>query len=165
MPATRTEIYQCDSNMLPYVLVVSLLQIVRMMIECKGIILFHPWQWRHNERFWCLNHQHLDCLLDHLFRRTPKKTSKHRVTGLCEGNPPVASRFLSQRANNAENISIWWCHHENNSYDQIKYLNIKTKETTHFPISSQYSLHIPTLDLVVRIHRKVYYHVQLARME
>ena len=40
-----------------------------------------------------------------------KKTSKRRVTGLCEGNPPVTGGFPSQRASNAENVSIWWRHH------------------------------------------------------
>ena len=43
--------------------------------------------------------------------RRLKKTSKLRVTGLCEGNSPVASEFLAQRASNAENVSIWWRHH------------------------------------------------------
>ena len=41
-----------------------------------------------------------------------KKTSKLRVAGLCEGNSPVTSKFSSQRASNAENVSIWWRHHE-----------------------------------------------------
>ena len=36
---------------------------------------------------------------------------KHQSSDLCEGNPPVTGRFLSQRANNAENFSIWWHHH------------------------------------------------------
>ena len=36
------------------------------------------------------------------------KKSKLRVTGLCEGNPPVTGGFLSQKTTNAENISIWW---------------------------------------------------------
>ena len=40
-----------------------------------------------------------------------KKTSNLRVTGLCKGNPPVTGGFPSQRASNAENISIWWRHH------------------------------------------------------
>ena len=40
-----------------------------------------------------------------------KKTSKLRVTGLCEGNSPVTTEFPAQRASNAENISIWWRHH------------------------------------------------------
>ena len=39
-----------------------------------------------------------DCLLDRLFRRRSKKTSKLRVTGLCEGNSPVAGEFPAQSA-------------------------------------------------------------------
>ena len=39
-----------------------------------------------------------------------KKTSKLRVTGLCEGNSPVTGEFPAQRASNAENVSIWWRH-------------------------------------------------------
>ena len=41
-----------------------------------------------------------------------KKASKLRVTGLCEGNSPVTSDFPLQKASNAENIYIWWRHHE-----------------------------------------------------
>ena len=41
-----------------------------------------------------------------------KKTSKLRITGICEGNPAVTGGFPSQRSNNAENVSIWWRHHE-----------------------------------------------------
>ena len=33
------------------------------------------------------------------------------VTGLCEGNSPVTGEFPSQRASNAEKLSIWWRHH------------------------------------------------------
>ena len=40
-----------------------------------------------------------------------KKTSKLHVTGFCEGNSPVTGEFPAQRASNAENIPIWWCHH------------------------------------------------------
>ena len=43
-------------------------------------------------------HQRLDCLHNRLFRRRSKKTLKLRVTGLCEGNPPVTGGFPSQRA-------------------------------------------------------------------
>ena len=69
-------------------------------------------QWRHNERDGVSNHRRLDCLLSPLFRRISKKTPKLSVTGLCEGNPPVIGVFPSQRANNAENVSIWWHHHD-----------------------------------------------------
>ena len=48
------------------------------------------------------NHQRLGCLLNRLFRRSSKKTSKLRVTGLCEGKPPVTGGFPSQRASKAE---------------------------------------------------------------
>ena len=68
-------------------------------------------QWRHNERNGVSNHRRYDCLLNRLFRRRSKKTSKLRVTGLCEGNPPVTRGFPSQRASNVENVSIWWRQH------------------------------------------------------
>ena len=68
-------------------------------------------QWRHNEHDGVSNHQPHDCSLNRLFRRRSKKTSKLRVTGLCEGNSPVTGEFPAQRASNAENVSIWWRHH------------------------------------------------------
>ena len=46
-------------------------------------------QWRHNDQDGVSNHQPHGCLLNRLFRRRSKKTSKLRVTGLCEGNSPV----------------------------------------------------------------------------
>ena len=45
------------------------------------------------------NHQLHDCLLNRLFRRRSKKTSKLRVTGLCEGNSPVTGEFPAQTSN------------------------------------------------------------------
>ena len=47
-----------------------------------------------------------------LFRRRSEKASKLCVTGLCERNPPVTGGFPSQKARNAENVSIGWHHHE-----------------------------------------------------
>ena len=64
-----------------------------------------------NERDGVLNHRRLDCLINCSFRRRSKKTSKLRVTGLCKENPPVTGGFPSQRASNAENVSIWRRHH------------------------------------------------------
>ena len=43
---------------------------------------------RHNDHDGVSNHQPRGCLLNRLFRRRSKKTSKLRVTGLCEGNSP-----------------------------------------------------------------------------
>ena len=71
----------------------------------------HALQWHHNELAGISNHQSHDCLLNRLFTRRSKKTSKLQITGLCEGNSPVTGEFPAQRASNAENVSIWWCHH------------------------------------------------------
>ena len=69
-------------------------------------------QWRHNGRDGVSNHQPHDCLLNRLFGHRSQKTSKLRVTGLCDGNSSVTGEFPTQRASNAENVSIWWRHHE-----------------------------------------------------
>ena len=42
--------------------------------------------WRHNDHDGVSNHQPHDCLLNRLFKRRSRKTSKIRVTGLCVGN-------------------------------------------------------------------------------
>ena len=39
-------------------------------------------EWAHKQ----VNHRYLDCVLNRLFRWTSKKTSKLRVTGLCDGS-------------------------------------------------------------------------------
>ena len=44
--------------------------------------------WRHNDHSGVSNHQPRGCLLNRLFRRRSKETSKLRVTGLCVGNSP-----------------------------------------------------------------------------
>ena len=72
---------------------------------------YNPLRWRHNGRDIVPNHQPHDCLLNRLFRRRSKKTSKLRVTGLCVGNSPGTGEFPAQMASNAENVSIWWRHH------------------------------------------------------
>ena len=65
-------------------------------------------QWCHNTHDSVSNHQPYDCLHNRLFRRRSKKASKLRVTGLCEENSPGTG----QMASNAENVSIWWRHHD-----------------------------------------------------
>ena len=65
-------------------------------------------QRRHNEYDGVSNHRSLDFLLNRLSRRKSKKTSKHRVTSLCERNSPVIG---GSPQSNAEYVSIWWRHH------------------------------------------------------
>ena len=71
-------------------------------------LLWWSLQWRHNGPDGVSNHHHRACLLNCLFERRSKKTSKLRVTGLCAGNSQVTGEFPAQRASNAENVSIWW---------------------------------------------------------
>ena len=67
--------------------------------------LFHcsrriTWRWRHNGHVWVSNHQPHDWLLNLSCMQRSKKTSKVRVTGLCERWIPHT------KASNAENVSI-----------------------------------------------------------
>ena len=77
------------------------------------------------------NHQPHDCLLNRLFRRRSKKTSKLRVTGLCEENSPVTSEFPTHRASYAENVSIWWHHHAPGGAIEYGWGRVKTKKHWH----------------------------------
>ena len=78
------------------------------------ILFLHvlPVQLRHIEHDGVSNHQPHDCLLNRLFRRRSKKTSKLRVPGLCARNSPLTGEFPVQMASNAKNVSIWWRHHD-----------------------------------------------------
>ena len=64
---------------------------------CRGLIKMTSFQWHHNGRDVVSNHQPRDCLLNSLFWRRSKKTSKLRVTGLCEGNSPGTGEFPAQK--------------------------------------------------------------------
>ena len=69
-------------------------------------------RWRHIGRDDVSSHQPHGYLLNRLFRRRSKKTSKLCVTDFCAGNSPITSEFPAQMASDAENISIRWRHHE-----------------------------------------------------
>ena len=69
-------------------------------------------QWRHNGGDGLSNHRRPDWLHNCLFRHNSKKSSKLRVTGLCE----VTGGFPLQGASNKENVSIWLRYHEQPQY-------------------------------------------------
>ena len=56
------------------------------------------------------HHQPLQCLLSSLLGLTSKKHHRPTLLALCEGNPPVTSRFTSQRASRVEGVSMSWRH-------------------------------------------------------
>ena len=55
------------------------------------LLFFFSLHWRHNDHGGVSNHQPHGCLLNRLFRRKSKKTSKLRVTGHCAHRGPVNS--------------------------------------------------------------------------
>ena len=67
--------------------------------------------WRHNVHDSVSNHQFHDCLLNLLFGRRSKKTSKLRVSGLCGGIHRSPVNSPPQRTSNADNVPIRWRHH------------------------------------------------------
>ena len=69
-------------------------------------------QWRHNGLDSISNHQPHDYLRKRLFRPRSKEISKLRVIVPCVGNSPGTGEFPAERASKAENVSIWWRHHE-----------------------------------------------------
>ena len=105
---------------LQYVAVICMIYVINNHSGCTMYLdyyfehLLAPWalRWRHNGCNGLSNHQPHGCLLNSLFGRRSKKTSKFRVTGLCAGNSPGTGEFPAHMASNAENVSIWWRHHE-----------------------------------------------------
>ena len=75
---------------------IDMLHKLRAILDCAtrlDCISHKALQWHHNKRDGVSIHRCLDCLLKRLLRRSSKKTSKLRVTGLCEWNPPVTGEF------------------------------------------------------------------------
>ena len=94
--------------------------------SCRRQQLIKPWvtlQWRHDGHDGVLNHQPHQCLLNRLFRRRSKKTSKLCVTGLCA----VTGEFPAQRVSNAENVSIWWRHHDHRHSKSLLLLYVPSR--------------------------------------
>ena len=72
-------------------------------LKYRGIFLNLALQWHHNERDGVSNHLCTDCLFNHFCRKRLKKTPRHW---------PLWGGFPLQRVSNAENVSIWWHHHD-----------------------------------------------------
>ena len=69
--------------------------------------------WRHNGRDGVSNHQPHDCLLSILFRHRSENVKAPRHWPLC--GELTGERWIpAQMASNAENVSIWWRHHDTN---------------------------------------------------
>ena len=91
------------------VLCVPRLLIRKLISSIMSRISIFPLHWRHNGCDSVSNYQPHDCLLNRLFRRRSKNSSKNRVTGLCVGNSPGTGEFPAQMASNMDNVSIFLC--------------------------------------------------------
>ena len=67
--------------------------------------------WRYFEHDGVSNHLPHDCFLSRLFRRRSKKNQSSASLVLCEEFTGTGE-FPTQRASYAENVSIWWHHHD-----------------------------------------------------
>ena len=87
----------------------------RAFFKFKFQLLFYschcPLLRHHNGRDGVSNHQPHDCLLNRLFRRRSKKTSKLRVTGLCVGNSPHTWPVTRKMFPFNDVIMSWWLQH------------------------------------------------------
>ena len=84
-------------------------------------------QWRHIECHGVWNQRRLDCLLNRLFRRRSKKTSKLRVTWSLAFVREIHQWpiFPSQRASNAENVPILWRYHVPFSNEAVSFGSLR----------------------------------------
>ena len=72
-----------------------------------------PLEWCHNMCDGIWNQQHLNCLLNHLFRCRSKKTSTLHVIGLCEGTSTILWHHHVTRAT--------VCSHDSSDYQRMKH--------------------------------------------
>ena len=85
-----------------------------------------------------------------------QKTSKIRVTGLCEGTSPVTSDVHAQRASNAENASIWWRYHvQKDFYSTGTWLFQKRNINPNFVYTGVTELYFVTLHMIHKPHSTV----------
>ena len=120
------------TNIIPWLLI----DVVKLSLPMALTVSGNSLQWRHNELGGVSYQWRLDCLLNRLFRRRSKKTSKLHVTSFCEGNPPVTGGFPSQRASYAEKVSIWWRYHAipvvHDDYNDLHLLRVKNSKQCLF---------------------------------
>ena len=98
------------------------------------------------------NHQPHDCFLNRVFRHRSKKTTKLHVTGLCAGKSQEAGEFPAQMASNAENVSIWWRHHESRRVIAIYSMKIESKYSDLLSITYSWKYHLQYLAPLFKLH-------------
>ena len=71
-----------------------------------------PLRWRHNGHD-SVSNPSLTIVYSTVYSGADqRKHQSSRVTGLCAENSPGTGEFPAQMTSNAENVSIWWRHHD-----------------------------------------------------
>ena len=97
--------------------------------------IIYSWPVTSYEHHGVWNHRQLNCLFNNSFRLTSKKTRK-RVSG------PVTGEFPSQRASNAEGVSMSWCRHkENNSMSVSDNISLQWRYDGHYSVLNHQRLY------------------------
>ena len=81
-------IYMSSMNIEFYLWYENCRRLFQMYIQWKCLNFDYTLHWRHNDHNGVSNHQPHCCLLNCLYRRSSKKTSKLCATDLCMGNSP-----------------------------------------------------------------------------
>ena len=68
----------------------------------------------------------------------------------CPLGGEFTGEFPAQRASNAENVSIWWHHHERNSHCAVTWKFVYTRITRHHYLEDLHSLSIKLYTLIAR---------------
>ena len=106
------------------------------------------------------------CVSYFSFSRFPLTSfpSKLRVTGLCEGNPPVTGGFPSQTASNAENVSIWW-HRGKLKLHEIHKQSYGSMRRSLITVMSNYGNNYPCQTMETIIHVKLWKQLSVSNYE
>ena len=138
-------IYGSMNHLIPLKLIIqpnkekSQTKLYAYFMGCTSTI---PLLLRHNERDSVSNHQRLYCLLNRLFRRRSKKTSKLRVTCHCAGNSPVTGEFPAQRAimlscvptpSSPRHLPQFQCFYDDRFYNEKQWLTRAVPRDTAMP--------------------------------
>ena len=76
-----------------------------------------------------------------VYSDTDQRKHLPRITGLCVGNSPGTGEFPAQKASNAENVSIWWRHHDRLWQDEMTMVLLVNKWLREIIYSYIFVLH------------------------
>ena len=124
----------------------------------------HTLKWGHNERDCVSNHQPHDCLLNCLFKARIKENIK------APRHWPLWGKFTGDRwipplrTSHAENVSIWWRHHDFNSFHRSQFLGkwiVRPQSRTNIAYTGIELVHKRSVSQIPQCTRPISYNTPL----